>query len=260
MIPVSGAPLAVGDLISVFQALCSETSGGEQAVVTRGNLRLSVTPLGPIPRGKTTDIRVDATDADTGAPVSAPVLINSALVGITGMPFQLTPKVGDPNPSGLVQGGVAYNNAAFTIALAAPTWNLFLHAGPLPPILDQTRIDVTQMKWQVTPDWSAGAATTATISPGASSSAGGSTALPQPTGTVKTVTVTISATCSTPGGTINGSWVAAGSVPFISNTVKVAFSGSDETVGWLLQPNYATDPTSGQTMVNLQAIFAGITP
>ncbi|MGO9151917.1 hypothetical protein [Mycobacterium sp.] len=260
VVPVTGAPLAENDSVFVIQKLCDQSSNpeGKGAVVTRGNLKVTVTPS-TVPRGTTSMVTVHAVDADTGAAVSADVLLNGQHVGTTGNPFAYSPQVGATNPNGLVHDGPAYNDAAFSITLVDPTWAIDLRAGPVPAWLETLRIDVTQVIWKVTPDWNTSLAKTVTVSPNPPTAAG-SVTLPRPTGAVKTVTVAISGTCQTNGGDVNGISVPAQTFPLGTDSKKVAFTGSDETIGWLLQVDYVYDPNSGILAFKVDPYLAGIQP
>jgi len=260
VVPVTGAALADKDSVFIIQKLCDQSSNpeGRGAAVTRGNLKVTVTP-GTVPRGKTSMVTVNAVDADTGAAVSADVQLNGHHVGVTGNPFTYSPGTGDPNPSGLVHDGLPYSDATFSITLVDPTWTINLRAGPVPAFLDTVQIDVSQVTWKVTPDWNAGLAKTVTVSPSPPTAAGSAT-LPRPTGAVKTVTVAISGTCKTNGGVVNGVLVPAQTLALGTDSKKVGFNGSDETIGWLLKVDYVYDPNTDTGSFSVDPYLDGISP
>jgi hypothetical protein len=258
VIPVSGALLAENDQVFVVQTICDHSSNieGHGATVKRGNLKVSVAPS-TVNRGSTASVTINVTDTDTGAAVSAQVLLNGKNVGNTGVAFSYSPKPGDPNPSGIVHEPVAYFDAAFSITLADPTWTLFLQAGSLPAYLDTIKIDISEISWVVTPDWNASLSKTLTVHP-TPPSAASSINLAIPSGAVKTVTVTISGKASTQGGDLNGFTVPPQNFVIGSDTEKVGFHGPNERMGWLLLVKYVTDQTS-RIVFNVAPTFAGIT-
>ncbi len=258
IIPVTGTPLADKDTVFVIQKLCDASSNleGPGLTVKRGNMKVSVAPP-QVARGTTAQVVVTAVDADTRSPVSADVLLNGQRVGTTGVPFAYSPKLGDPNPAGIVRNGAAYFDAGFTINLVDPTWALNLHAGPVPVYLDTIRIDITQITWKVTPDWNAALAKTVVVTP-APPTAIGSVALPVPSGAVKTVTVEISGKWSTQGGNLNGYTVPPQNSTIGTDTKKVAFQGSNELMAWLLTVMYVADQNGGVFAV--VPTLQGITP
>lgn len=259
-IPVSGAPLADRDNLFVIQMLCNLTSNteGHGVNVTRGKLRVSVSPA-QVARGSTVNVVVTALDDDTASPVTAEVWLNGAHVGTTGVAFAYSPKAGDPNPTGVVKGGVAYLDAAFTITLVEASWALTMNAGPVPAFLESIRIEVTAITWKVTPDWNPSLAKTMTITP-APPTATSSVALPIPTGATKTVTVDISGTASTNGGRWNGYTIEPGSIVVASDSKKVAYHGLNETIAWLLKVTYTADPATGEINLYINTTLMGITP
>lgn len=258
VIPVSGPLLAENDHVFVVQTICDHSSNieGPGVTVKRGNLKVSVSPSS-VNRGITSSMMVHAKDADTGVAVSAQVLLNAKNVGTTDIAFGYSPKAGDPNPTGTVHEPVAYFDAPFTITLTDPTWTLFVQAGPVPAYLESIKIDLTELSWLVTPDWNASLAKTLKVSPSAPSGAS-SCNLPIPSGSTKTVTVTISGKASTQGGDLNGFTVAPQNFIIASDTQKVGFHGPNERMGWLLQVGYVTDQTS-VIVFNVVPTFAGIT-
>jgi hypothetical protein len=264
IILVTGAPLAEKDSVLVIQKLCDATGplegAGPGVIVKRGNMKVSVAPA-QVARGTTKPVVVTALDADTRSPVSAEVLLNGQHVGTTGIPFAYSPRVGDPNPTGIVRNSVAYFDASFTInlvAVADPTWTLTLHAGPAPVLLDNIRIDITEITWKVTPDWIVAPPKTVTVTTPTPPTAIGSVALPIPTGQVKRVTVEISGKASTQGGNLNGYTVPRQNAAIGTDTKKVAFQGSDELIAWVLVPNWIADQNGG--VISVDPAVQGITP
>lgn len=255
-VPVTGVPLAAGDRVFVVQALCDQSSNqqGRGVDVTRGKLDVSVSPTMPVTRGTTTMVTVFAADADSGTPVTAPVLLNGHPVGSTGVPFAYAPNAGDPNPMGLVQGGAAYNDAAFSITLVDPRWNITLIATPVPVFLGTVRIEIQKVVWTVSPDYPA-VAKTVTVTP-IPPTANAVANLARPTGATKTVTVTITGTWTTNGGDLNGTTVPAQSGSLVSDTHKVAFTSGDEAIAWLIFPTI--DPIS--EVITVKPKFQSITP
>ena len=239
IIPVNGAPLAENDRVFVVQTLCDQLSmiDGQGVTVTRGHLKVSVSPPS-VNRGTTASVTVTAVDADTGTPVSAQVRLNGTFVGMTGVAFSYSPKVGDPNPMGVVQEPIAYVDAPFSITLKDATWTLFLHAAPVPFYADTLRIDVDEITWTVTPDDYSAPAKVVTVKVPSAPAANDSLILPIPTGGVKTVTVTISGNASTKGGTVSGYSVSSQPLSISSDTKTVAFHGPNELISWLLSGNY----------------------
>ena len=257
VIPVIGQPFAENDRVFVVQTLCDRSSNieGPGVTVKRGTMKVSVVPA-QVTRGTIVNVVVSAVDADTGTPVAAQVLLNAKNVGTTGAPFSYSPKIGDSNPIGLVQEPVAYSDAAFSITLVEPNWTLFVQAGPIPAFLGAIQIDLDEITWSVTPDWNSSLSKTLTVKP-SSPSANSSTPLPQPTGSVKTVTVSIAGKASTLGGNLNGFIIPPQSFVIGSDARKVAFHGPNQRIGWLLQVGYITDQTSA-IVFNVIPTFAGI--
>jgi hypothetical protein len=115
-----------------------------------------------------------------------------------------------------------------------------LHAGPVPAFLDTLRIDITEITWKITPDWDSTQRKTVKITP-TPPTAIGSVRLPVPTGEVKTVTVEISGKWSTQGGNVGGYDIPAQTGQVATDIEKVAFTGSDELIAWLLTVPYVAD-------------------
>jgi hypothetical protein len=111
-----------GDRVSAIQTRCNQYSIREPigAVVSVGKLNVAVAPP-QVVRAASTTITVSAADKDTNAPVTgAVVLINGAMVGVTGKAFVFSPPKGLPAAAGLVQSSPAYSDATFSIALRDP--------------------------------------------------------------------------------------------------------------------------------------------
>jgi hypothetical protein len=112
------------------------------------------------------------------------------------------------------------------------------------PVLFGTKqilqIDIDEITWTVTPDWPSPGKIVTVTTPSAGAMKG-SLILPIPTGSVKTVTVSISGKASTQGGAVDDYSVKAQKFPITSDTQKVGFYGPDEHIGWSLAPTYDFD-------------------
>ena len=150
-------PLKERQRLWAVQTMCllSSTREGTPVVVSKGNLNVSVTPSSA-PGGKSISFMVETRDQQTGALVSGlPVTIGGTPVGATGAAFGFTPPTAGSSVSGVVAGGVAYNNASFSIAIqqAVPVvLNLFPG-----PTAEPNKVWQTDVVWTLTPRW-AGAA------------------------------------------------------------------------------------------------------
>jgi hypothetical protein len=240
--------LAEQQVVFAVQLLCDRSSPheGRGVTVTRGRLKLDVAPPS-VTRGVTSQVKVTATDADTGAPVNAQILLNGAAVGWSGQPFAYGPKVGDPPPAGVAREPVGYFDELFTIALTDPTWALTL--GVSPPVLyfDMLKITLDEVTFDVTPDWNTGLKKMLTGQPSSSTpSLVASTSLPVPSGNVKTATIAMTYKWSTPGGQVDEYHTADPAAGSEVATLKVAFVGKDNTVGWLLRVLYIYDPQESE--------------
>ena len=160
------SPLAENDRVTGTQALCDQYSTNEPkaAVVTRGQMLVTVTPTSVV-RSSHTAVTVTAVDADTKAAVDgAVVLINSAMVGVTGTAFVFSPAKGLASAAGVVQSPLAYVDAPFTIALTDPapplqrTTDVYLNLGGYPTL--NGAVTVKDVKWTVVPQWGAKAPVT----------------------------------------------------------------------------------------------------
>jgi hypothetical protein len=151
--------LEEGQKLWAVQVMCAQKSAfeGPPVIVSKGRLDLEVAP-DSAPGGKATSFVVNARDKDTGKPMTGlPVVLGGAPVGVTGASFAWTPPTSGTSATGLVQGGVAYSNAGFTIAIrqAVPlTLNLFPG-----PSVEPGKIWQTDVVWTVTPRWGAAAVT-----------------------------------------------------------------------------------------------------
>lgn len=168
IIPTGDLNLAEHDELWAIQTLCSEASTpeGTQTIVTRGDMKLSVSPHS-VQRGSSAPVTVSATDADTGEPVGgAKVFLDGALVGQTGVAFPFSPSPAQAPPAGLVSEPIAYNNTTFTITLTdpppEPRGTLFLNVGPT--TLIPGALWLVSATWTVTPLWAPGQALSASSS------------------------------------------------------------------------------------------------
>jgi hypothetical protein len=149
--------LAEGHKLWAVQVMCAQRSDleGPPVIVAKGRLDLAVTP-DSAPGGKATSFVVQARDQDTGKPVPGlPVVLGGVPVGVTGASFAWTPPTSGTSATGLVQGGVAYGNAGFTIAIRqAVPLTLTLFPGP---VVEPNKVWHTDVVWTATPRWGAAA-------------------------------------------------------------------------------------------------------
>jgi hypothetical protein len=234
-IPTADLALAENDQLWAVQTLCAKQSTleGHATVVKKGNMALEVQPS-TVQRGTTASVTVRARDAETGAPIAgAQVLLNSGLVGQTGVAFNFSPALGQANPAGLVKEPVAHNDATFTITLVdpppPPKGKLYLNVGPTTLIPNQLRL--VSASWTVATLWT----------PVQSFSAASPNAFvtlpdPPPAPADRRVSVVLATTWEV-AGTING-------IPFAHQQFKghmnpnptlLAWTGKDLTAGWLVQ-------------------------
>jgi hypothetical protein len=234
-IPTADLALAENDNLWAVQTLCAKesTMEGHATVVKKGNMTVDVQP-GTVQRGTTANVTVRARDADTGAQVAgAQVLLNSALVGQTGVAFAFAPALGQANPAGVVKEPVAHNDATFSITLVdpppPPKGKLYLNVGPTVLIPNQLRL--VSASWTVATVWTP-------VQSFAASSANTSVTLPDPPPAPadRRVSVVLDTTWEV-AGTING-------IPFAPQQFKghmnpsptlLAWAGKDLTAGWLVQ-------------------------
>jgi hypothetical protein len=121
-------------------------------------MRVSVQPPSVV-RGTTTAVTVNALDADSGAAIlNAIVILNGAMVGGTGHPFNFSPAAGLATAAGVVQDAPAYKDATtFSVALTDPApppqrtidVNLALGGHPLLNGL----VTAQNVQWKVVPEW-----------------------------------------------------------------------------------------------------------
>jgi hypothetical protein len=153
-------PLTEEQQVWAVQTLCSRTSPreGRAALVTRGRLTVTVAPDSAA-GGKTMSTTVTAADADTGVPVTGLVVQLGGAQGVTGAALGWTPPTSGSSVSGVVRGGVAYQDTSFTVPLrqAVPlTLNLFPG-----PVVHPHQAWQTGVTWTVTPSWGAPAVSVA---------------------------------------------------------------------------------------------------
>jgi hypothetical protein len=152
-----GGGLAEGAKLWAFQTLCTESSPqeGPPLIVTKGQLTVEVNPS-EVNGGVTAPIVVNVRDADDGKQLKGlSVQIGGVAVGLSGTPFTWTPPTTGTIANGLVVGGIAYQNANFTIAVrqAVPiALGLYAGEGAVPGYAAMTDIE-----WSVTAAWAGGA-------------------------------------------------------------------------------------------------------
>ena len=265
VIPVSGPLLVAGETVLVVQQLCQHSKIGGGVPVVKGHLNVTVTPK-PVIRGKTTQVVVNASDAVTGLPVPGlTVDLNGQHVGSTGTQFSYSPALGASDPAGTVEGNAAYDPAPFTIPLIDPSWTLSMQAALVVTIVHNDTSDIeircTNITWTVSPDYPAsGYPKTIPVNSPAPPNVVTNVQLPLPTGGGGAVTVTISGTASTQGGTLNSFEFPAGPIPITPDTKTVAHNSTTETIAWLLVPSTPTDSTTGNTTLVVTPVLQGISP
>jgi hypothetical protein len=264
VIPISGPPLTVGETVLAVQTLCSSSPDRGGVPVVKGNLKVTVTPK-PIVRGKTTEVTVDAYDTSTELPVTGlTVQIGSQppITVQTGTPFAYSPALGASDPLGTVLGGSNYQNAPFTITLVDPSWTLSMHTGPVPVFLGTAlEFTVTNITWHISPDWDPALAKTIPVNSPTPPKVVTNVPLPIPTGTVKTVTVTISGTVSTQGGDVNGYIVPAQDFQITTDTQTVSQNSTAETIAWILAASAQQDPQNPDLIdIYVSPVFQGFSP
>jgi hypothetical protein len=145
-------------------------------------------------------------------------------------------------------------------------WTLSMHAGPVPVFLasGQATLEftVTNITWQVTPDYMAsGFPKTIPVNSPSPPTVVTNVQLPIPTGTVKTVQVTISGEVFTAGGNVNGYVVGPQSIQIIPDTRTVSQNSTTETIAWLLAASGQQDPQNPDNIaLYVSAVFQGISP
>src|SRR5262249_29678610 len=117
-----------------------------------------------------------------------------------------------------------------------PTWTLSLHAGPAQVYqwnangTIAVEANVNTLTYMVSPDWNASLTQTITTN---QPSFGTSVTLPVPSGSIKTVTVTVSGKWASNGGLLYNGIYACPLLPATDNNIvgastKVAFQGTNE--------------------------------
>ena len=140
-----------------FQTLCIHSSAqeGTPVIVTKGRLSVEVIPP-QVNGGVPTSLTVTVRDGDDGKVLNGlPVQIGGVAVGLSGTGFNWTPPTSSTSASGVVVGGSAYQNAAFTIAIrqAVPiALGLYAGEGAVPGYAAMDDIE-----WSAAPQWSGGA-------------------------------------------------------------------------------------------------------
>jgi hypothetical protein len=257
-VPTADLVLAEDDALWAVQTLCAHESSieGVPVRVKKGDMALAVQPAS-VQRGTTQNVKVSATDADTGEPIiGAQILLNGAPVGKTGTPFAFAPTAGQANPAGVVKEPTAHNDAAFSITLTdpppKPKGRLSLNLGPT--VLIPNVLRLVSASWTVRPMWSPVQSFTAT-------SANTSVTLPDPPPAPadQRVSVVLQSTWEV-AGTING-------IPFQHQTfaghmnpnpTPLAWAGKDLTAGWLVLWEISQDDDGNPWLIvvtNFQSAF-----
>jgi hypothetical protein len=263
--PVFGAPLQEGDDVLPVQMLCAASGRheGRGVAVTRGRMKVSVSPQS-VTTGTTAKVMVTALDTVTGDPVLASVLIDGKPVGMTGTPFALSPKAGDPPPAGVVSEPLAYIDEPFTITLVAPqpaSWNITLHASPKRAFLGTAAIDVSQAHFDIVADWDSTLKRGVSASPIVNSpEMVGATSLPTPTGNVKTVTVTAWVDWNTTGGFYNGIYIQPAGGPSNKPVFKINHNASAHNAYLVWTLRYVYDPASDSGSYWIELSLGSISP
>jgi len=123
--------------------------------VTKGLLTVEVIPS-QVSGGVSASITVNVRDSVDGKVLNGlPVQIGGVAVGLSGTAFNWTAPTTGTSASGLVAGGTAYQNAAFTIAVRQAvqiTLGLYAGEGAVPGYAAMTDIE-----WSAAPQWAGGA-------------------------------------------------------------------------------------------------------
>lgn len=152
-----GSGLAEGARLWAFQTLCAASSAqeGHPVTVTKGQLTVEVIPS-QVSGGVSASITVNVRDSVDGKVLNGlPVQIGGVAVGLSGTAFNWTAPTTGTSASGLVAGGTAYQNAAFTIAVRQAvqiTLGLYAGEGAVPGYAAMTDIE-----WSAAPQWAGGA-------------------------------------------------------------------------------------------------------
>lgn len=236
-------PLLVeGQRLFAIQTLCDRSSApeGRGVTVVRGHLKISLSPA-TVNRSETSQVLVKTADADTGAPVTAQILLNGTVVGTSGMPFAYSPKPGDPNPAGVAREPVGYHDEPFTIALADPQYRIRLQAAPVQLYLAGLPITLDEVSWTLTPRWNAALRKEIKVTPTPPNAQATVTFPKPPGGSDQSIQATMAFRYSTPGGMAGDFYVPAGSATGAGDPVTIGFDGNDKTVGWLCQVQYVSN-------------------
>ena len=259
---LAGALLAENQKLFAMQSMCDQWSPNEgpSVAVAKGkmNLVLSITS---IPRGTPSSITVDASDADTHAPIPlGQVFIKGQLVGTTGQAFSFTPASTEPSPlNGEVHEDVGHYPASFQIALIDPYSAVHNVAAPTKFYVDGTlEVTVEEATWILTPDWDLNLKKTV-VSAATPPNIHIDTQIPAPTGGVKTMKVQLERfKCSTPGGSVNNTDVEPSTFLGFGDTVTIGYAGKQTKVSWLILFETRRDQ-SGRFSIKPQARVTDIT-
>lgn len=155
-----GSGLAEDAKLWAFQTLCTKSSRqeGPPVVVTKGQLSVEVIPS-LVSGGVPASIIVNVRDGADGKALNGlSVQIGGVTVGLSGTACNWTPPTTGASASGVVIGGSAYQNAAFTITIrqAVPiALGLYAGEGAVPGYAAMTDIE-----WSARPAWAGGATKT----------------------------------------------------------------------------------------------------
>ncbi|KAJ9643048.1 hypothetical protein H2199_004570 [Coniosporium tulheliwenetii] len=190
----------------------------------------------------------------------ATISINGLVLGSAGQPLHYSPRLGDPNPRGIVSAGPAYIDAEFTISLDDPVrnWNLNLRAQWCPTSFTTITnwtviIDITELNWNVVPRWNPSAARSIRVrpdNPAIPTFSSISVLLPIPTGSERRLDVTISGSTDPRDPSVSAATIPAiaavyehtgnnnGLISFNLTTPFVFDSVTGDLVYWVV-PEYA---------------------
>lgn len=154
------------------------------------------------------------------------VLLDNATFGSTGTAFHFAPTAGQPNPAGLVKGGIQYIDQSFSITLTdqpAPTAKLHLKLSPAILVLGQLEIKVAN--WTAIPMWDPTKKATA-------SGTDATVTLPKPPATGGQVQIELTATWQ--AGTVDGYPInATVTGQEVQSPTVVNWHGVEGTAGFL---------------------------